>query len=95
MPYRIANHLDEAGGFLPRRILLCRQAQNAVCKTAHTTFMWYISAPLRRPAVLAPVCAVLMLCMGGFDGGRCASLRRRLCALWVGCGGVLRGQSVQ
>ena len=47
--------------------------------------------PLRR----APVCAVLLRCMGGFGGGLGVTPRRHFCALCGCCGGVLGGQSVQ
>lgn len=47
--------------------------------------------PLRR----APVCAVLLRCMGGFGGGLGVIPRRRFRALCGGCGGVLGGQFVQ
>jgi len=63
-------HSKERGGAIPRRSLLCRQAQNAVCKTAHTTFMWYISAPWflgAKAVTLAP--RSLLRWKGGFGGG--------------------------
>ena len=47
--------------------------------------------PLRR----APVCAVLLRCMGGFGGGLGVTPPRRSLALCGACGGVLGGQSVQ
>ena len=49
--------------------------------------------PLRR----APVCAILLRCLGGFGGGLgvLPPPRRRSRALCGGCGGVLGGQAVQ
>ena len=47
--------------------------------------------PLRR----APICAVLLRCMGGFGGGLGVIPPRRFLALCGGCGGVPGGQFVQ
>ena len=43
----------------------------------------------------APVCAVLLRCLGGFGGGLGVTPPRRFRALCGGCGGVLGGQAVQ
>ena len=52
---------------------------------------------LKAPLLLrrAPVCAVLLRCVGGFSGGLGVTPCHRSRALCGGCGGVLGGQSVQ